>query len=72
MTKEAYDFIQKLLAPNPADRLGCNGAANIKAHPWFEGINWDTLYSQSMEDVFVPKPLAIDDTAYFGNVLELR
>ena len=34
------DLIQKLLAHDPADRLGSNGGhEEILSHPWFNGID---------------------------------
>lgn len=39
------DLINKLLRPNPSERLGClkGGAEDIKNHKWFEGFDWDKL-----------------------------
>lgn len=35
------DVISQLLVRDPAKRLGSRaGAEDIKAHPFFEGINW--------------------------------
>jgi serine/threonine kinase 32 len=30
--------------------------ADIRAHPWFAGIDWDTLDSKSAKAPFVPDP----------------
>jgi len=35
------------------------------AHPWFNGIQWDALYSQPMDHFFVPRPTDELSTAYF-------
>ena len=43
MTPEAHDFIDGLLTLDPKDRLGVNGINEIKNHPFFESINWDTF-----------------------------
>lgn len=42
ISKEATDLITKLLVVKPQKRLGYGrkGAKNIKAHPFFKGINW--------------------------------
>ncbi|KAG0491875.1 hypothetical protein HPP92_005273 [Vanilla planifolia] len=37
---EAADFITKLLDANEITRLGSEGADSVKAHSWFNGINW--------------------------------
>jgi len=31
------------LIKNPDNRLGTNGAEEIKAHPWFKNVNWNDL-----------------------------
>ncbi|EAL60837.1 hypothetical protein DDB_G0293276 [Dictyostelium discoideum AX4] len=38
--KDAKDLIIKLLDPNPSTRIG---SKDIKNHPYFNGINWDTI-----------------------------
>lgn len=38
---QARDLIRGLLIKEPENRLGCQkGAAEIKQHPFFEGLNW--------------------------------
>jgi len=38
----ARDLVAALLAKDPARRLGATvGAAAIKLHPFFGGVNWD-------------------------------
>ncbi|KAJ4963781.1 hypothetical protein NE237_023720 [Protea cynaroides] len=60
---EAQELINRFLTHNPNQRLGANGAPEVKAHPFFKGINWDTLALQKA--VFVPNPEGEDDTSYF-------
>jgi len=64
MEPEAQDIINKLLNPDASQRLGHNGADEVKAHPFFEGINWDTLLQESREDIFVPHLDNPEDTCY--------
>ncbi|KAK9155287.1 hypothetical protein Sjap_002767 [Stephania japonica] len=52
LSAEAKDLIRKLLC-NVEQRLGSRGAHEIKAHPWFEGVQWDKLYQ--MEAAFIPE-----------------
>lgn len=61
----ARDFIEKLLVLDVEKRLGHNGADEIKGHPFFEGINWDTLIYESREDIFIPQIENPEDTSYF-------
>ncbi|KAJ1266396.1 hypothetical protein BS78_08G147800 [Paspalum vaginatum] len=42
----ARDLIARLLAKDPRERLGCRrGAADVKAHPFFAGLNFALLRS---------------------------
>ena len=43
--KEAKDLIQKILIKDPTQRIGYNSKdySEIKSHPFFKGINFDTL-----------------------------
>jgi 3-phosphoinositide dependent protein kinase-1 len=47
----ARDLIDKLLLQEPKERIGAgsdeegNGYSSLKAHPFFDGINWETLGS---------------------------
>ncbi|XP_030532914.1 probable serine/threonine protein kinase IRE [Rhodamnia argentea] len=59
---EAYDLINKLLIETPVQRLGATGAREVKKHPFFENINWDTLARQKA--MFIPSAEP-QDTSYF-------
>ncbi|KAL2540666.1 AGC kinase family protein [Abeliophyllum distichum] len=52
LSLEAKDLISKLLC-NVNQRLGSKGADEIKAHPWFKGIDWDRIYHA--EAAFIPE-----------------
>ncbi|XP_069116020.1 ribosomal protein S6 kinase delta-1-like [Argopecten irradians] len=45
ISSEARGLLQQLLCYNPRERLGAgiNGAEEIKAHPFFNGVNWNSL-----------------------------
>ncbi|KAK9078033.1 hypothetical protein SSX86_002090 [Deinandra increscens subsp. villosa] len=62
MSEEAYDLIDKLLIDNTLQRLGATGAGEVKKHPFFKNINWDTLARQKA--TFIPSAEALD-TSYF-------
>lgn len=57
------DLIDKLLTEDPNQRLGAKGAAEVKRHPFFKDINWDTL--QRQKAAFVPASDGALDTSYF-------
>ncbi|KAK3846784.1 MAG: kinase response regulator receiver domain-containing protein [Linnemannia gamsii] len=63
ISPEARDFMERLLCSDPEQRLGFNGAEEVKSHPFFKDINWDTLLSE--RPAFVPAPADIEDTEYF-------
>mmetsp|Transcript_16004 Transcript_16004/g.23743 ORF Transcript_16004/g.23743 Transcript_16004/m.23743 type:complete len:743 (+) Transcript_16004:413-2641(+) len=57
------DLIERLLAINPQMRLGREGSMSVKNHPYFEGIEWDSLYLQ--KGPFIPQLSSDEDTSYF-------
>lgn len=70
VSPEAKDLINKLLCIDPRERLGCNkdekfasGGEEIRNHPWFAGLNWESLLQDEAQ--FVPRPENPEDTEYF-------
>jgi serine/threonine-protein kinase RIM15 len=68
----AKDLINKLIQLDPRQRLGANsedkfpnGGAEIKAHPWFSDISWDTFMEDEAQ--FIPNPENPEDTEYFDS-----
>ncbi|KAI0307263.1 hypothetical protein B0F90DRAFT_1622303 [Multifurca ochricompacta] len=69
---EARDFMERLLTVDPIRRLGANGADEVKAHPWFAGIEWDKV--TTTEAAFIPQVTDPESTDYFdprGAILQL-
>lgn len=60
---DAKDLIKRLLTLDPTVRLGVNGADEIKQHPFFSVINWDTLFEE--KPAFVPVLDDPESTEYF-------
>ncbi|KAJ3302489.1 hypothetical protein HDV03_004912 [Kappamyces sp. JEL0829] len=50
------DFIRRLLEKNVADRLGANGANDIKGHPWMAGMDWQAVMRKGLVPEFIPDP----------------
>ena len=48
MDEKAKDLITQLLIKEPTLRLGFHSIDEIKAHPFFEGIDWDTVRSSKV------------------------
>jgi hypothetical protein len=46
----ATDLIKKLICDNRV-RLGVNGVEEIKAHPFFKGINWKNIRNQKAPNI---------------------
>ncbi|KAI0353546.1 hypothetical protein OH77DRAFT_1497254 [Trametes cingulata] len=72
VSPEAKDFMQRLMTLDPTKRLGANGAAEVKAHPFFAGIDWDKV--TTTEAAFIPQVTDPESTDYFdprGAVLQL-
>ncbi|KAG0219966.1 hypothetical protein BGX31_011114 [Mortierella sp. GBA43] len=60
MSDEASDLINKLLHRDPAQRPS---PAELKAHPFFRGVDWENIRNQ--EAPFIPAPNDNMDTSYF-------
>lgn len=55
VSEECKDFMSKLLSKTPEMRLGSEkDAADVKAHPFFEGIDWDKLLKYEVEPPLGP------------------
>ena len=63
MSEIAKDLISQLLTLSPSDRLGSRGVDEIKAHPFFESIDWETLHLSQTK--FLPTLEDPTDTKYF-------
>jgi serum/glucocorticoid-regulated kinase 2 len=42
-----------------------NGSAEIKAHPWFEGLNWIALFDKKLKAPFIPLVKSFSDVSNF-------
>jgi serine/threonine-protein kinase RIM15 len=62
-SKEAREFMEKLLVYDPSKRLGINGAKEVKSHPFFAEIEWDKV--MQTEPQFVPQVTDPESTDYF-------
>jgi hypothetical protein len=58
MSPEAADLCAKLLVREPTARLGYNGGAEIKAHPFFRSIDWSALDAKAIPPPW--KPMVAD------------
>ncbi|KAI8811882.1 kinase-like domain-containing protein [Cladochytrium replicatum] len=65
MSDTARDLLSKLLNRDPTARLGCNGAEEIKKHPFFAEINWPKLLARKYQPPFRPNVTSATDTSNF-------
>ena len=58
--------MQKIFQKNPKNRLGTGsrGASDIKSHPFFSGIDWESVYAKKIKPPFMPKITKPDETRY--------
>jgi serine/threonine protein kinase len=61
----AKDLLTKLLNRNPEERLGANGSAEIKAHPFFHAIDWRKLLQRKYEPTFKPSVVSHASDLFF-------
>lgn len=61
----AKDLLTKLLNRKPDQRLGANGASEIKAHPFFHSIDWRKLLQRKYDPTFKPNVVDALDTKNF-------
>ncbi|XP_069693816.1 microtubule-associated serine/threonine-protein kinase 3 isoform X2 [Periplaneta americana] len=65
---EAKNIITALLQQNARDRLGTGGPQEVKEHPYFFGVDWNSLLRQKAE--FVPQIDHEEDTSYFDTRMD--
>ena len=60
---QAKQIITELLQQNPLERLGTQGAFELKEHDYFNGIDWNVLLRFKAD--FIPQLSDDEDTSYF-------
>ncbi|WWC68367.1 uncharacterized protein I206_102292 [Kwoniella pini CBS 10737] len=65
ISPEAKDLMNRLMCTNVQKRLGAKGAEEVKKHPFFTGIDWNTI--ATAEASFVPEVTDPESTDYFDS-----
>jgi len=52
----AKDLIEKILIKRPEDRIGAQSIQDLMNHPFFEGINFDTISTELPPEDFKLNP----------------
>ncbi|XP_041475365.1 microtubule-associated serine/threonine-protein kinase 1-like isoform X1 [Lytechinus variegatus] len=63
LSEEAMDLINSFLQQDPLFRFGTGGAEDVKAHKFFQGVDWNGLLRQKAD--FIPQLEGEEDTSYF-------
>ncbi|KAG0374734.1 cAMP-dependent protein kinase catalytic subunit [Mortierella sp. AD032] len=66
------DLLKRLLTADLTKRYGNlrGGATDIKNHAWFEGVNWDMVYSRQIEAPYRPTIMGEGDASNFDDYPE--
>ncbi|KYQ94452.1 putative protein serine/threonine kinase [Tieghemostelium lacteum] len=64
LSPEAQDLIEKFLT-DPLKRIGANGVEEIQSHPFFKGVQWQSL--RSTKAPIIPQISSITDTSNFDH-----
>lgn len=70
VTKNAQDFLKRLLEVNPEERLGCNqekGFQEFMEHPFFEMIDWEKLMMKHIDPNFKPTLPTLTDKKIYNS-----
>jgi len=51
---EAADFINRMIQRKPQNRLGHNGPAEVKRHPWLRDFPFEALEQKKIKAPFIP------------------
>lgn len=55
VSEDYIDLVNRLILKNPDQRLGAGGAAEIKAHPFFDNFDWEALENMAIIPPYKPK-----------------
>ncbi|XP_041351398.1 ribosomal protein S6 kinase 2 alpha-like [Gigantopelta aegis] len=67
LSPEAQSLLRALFKRNPVNRFGSlpDGVEDMKKHPFFSTIDWETLYKRQITPPFKPAVVQTDEVFYF-------
>ena len=68
LSMESTDLLRRLIC-HPSERLGVNGVDEIKAHPFFKGVDWKRIREITAPNI--PKLKHAEDTSIFDEFPEI-
>jgi len=54
MDEDARDLCTRLIKKFAEDRIGTNSPQEIMDHPWFDGLDWEGIKSDTLQPPYVP------------------
>ncbi|XP_032512267.1 cAMP-dependent protein kinase catalytic subunit alpha-like [Danaus plexippus] len=71
---DCKNLIKLLLQVDPTKRLGSlnSGVYDIKRHPWFNDISWQSVLHQRVQAPFVPIAPSPGDTSNFPDIEQIK
>ncbi|KAF9278889.1 hypothetical protein BGZ68_008250 [Mortierella alpina] len=67
MDHYAMSFIAGLLERDPDHRLGSQGAAYVKDHPYFDLVDWELAIQKKLPCPYIPELLSEEDLSNFDD-----
>ncbi|KAF9985552.1 hypothetical protein BGZ75_002773 [Mortierella antarctica] len=67
MDPYAISFIAGLLERDPDHRLGSQGAAYVKDHPYFDLVDWELAIQKKLPCPYIPELLSEEDLSNFDD-----
>ena len=64
---EPKDLISKLMLVDRQKRMGRNGSAEVRAHPWMQDVEWDKLEKFELKPPYIPPMAHPGDGSNFRN-----
>jgi serine/threonine protein kinase len=55
VSDDAQDLLRRMLERDPAKRIGTDNEEDIKQHPFFEDVDWDSVYRKEIPPPFKPE-----------------